>query len=105
MKCQYCDHEQSEGKFCGKCGRPMPLENSSDREEPLDFISSEKLESESERGYVSWRTGLGEIARVVSEKELEIYGGGLRGFIVAPHQKPSWLQVVCRLKHVLLFPW
>ena len=87
MKCQNCGHEQSEGKFCGKCGSPMPLEDSSEPRDPLDFISSEKLESESVRGYISWRSGQGEIARIVNEKELEIYGGGLRGFIIAPHQK------------------
>ena len=78
-----CGHEQAQGKFCGKCG--SPLSDSSSRND-LSFISDDSISSPSEPGYLTWNTGLGEIARKIDEKELTNYLAGLKGFIVGPGQ-------------------
>ena len=82
----------------------MPYEDPSEPRDSLDFISSEKLESEGMRGYISWRSGRGEIARIVNEKELEIYGGGLVDLSLPPIKSPDLFggKLVAELQEALM---
>jgi hypothetical protein len=52
----------------------------------VELVSTDNLSASSEPGYLTWNTGPGEIARKLSEKALEEYGAGLKGFIIGPGQ-------------------
>jgi len=85
MKCPNpaCGKEEEDGvKFCGYCGQEMPPLDSGG----VDLVSTDNLSAASEPGFLTWNTGPGELARKISEKALEEYGAGLKGFIIAPGQ-------------------
>lgn len=117
MKCEVCEHEQTAGKFCGKCGNELSAPqqaasktfaggmlvcNSCGHEQasgkfcgrcgkeiaaPAPVADDVNVAQASESGFLTWEIGPLEVARKINEAELSFYGKDVKGFIIGPHQR------------------
>lgn len=88
MKCPHCGAMSSSTKFCTACGTPLSAAPTPAKEtdSKLEFVA-DNVQEEAPPGYIYWQAHQGQVARVIPPKELEQYGNGLKGFIVAPNQR------------------